>query len=141
MCQLLEKVDKKSIIAYKVVVKIGNKYYSPATGIRYKRDNKHIPIVTKMNPLVDAYIDFLDKDSDAYEPEMLSRTAAFLDIDDAIYERNSLDYFYSHNHSILCILQVKLSGDLMSGLYGNKSTVGNKSIVAGRQMQIIKEIS
>ena len=131
MCTFYRKSKEESFIGYKIVVKIGDEYFSPATGIKYE-DGRPIPEIESGSPLVSCYLDVLDEDTMAYNPEMIGRTAAFLRLKSAMLEKEDLEPYLTVGS--LCVLKVKISDDVLEGSYGTYS------VVAGRIMEFIEEV-
>jgi hypothetical protein len=80
MCKIHDKTDLTEYTGYKAVLKIGNKFYSPCTGLEYKVGMK-LPNMRKRRPIpVDSDIKWcnvLDKKSVYYNKLMQGKTGVF----------------------------------------------------------------
>ena len=134
MCTFNRTPTESSFVAYKIVIKIGDEYFSPATGMKYPMDNKPIPIIKERKILVDYFANVMDENSPAYNPCMVGRTSAFLSLEAAQLEKEEMEKSIKDTTYKLRILKVRISNDLLEGTYGSFY------IVAGRVMETIGEI-
>lgn len=144
MCELTENLKAKSRIGYKVAVKKGGKYYSPAMGHEYKTGD--VPIITEQKEMGTGFFidDILFRN---YKENMVGRSAAFVKKEDAknlyftIFKRiiNQRNSFLLK----LVILKVRLSKELMNGEYKFNfkfNLIYHYSVIAGKHMKILKEV-
>lgn len=124
MCTITKKLKKEKIATgYKLVLKFGRSYYSPATGLKYTV-GMEIPIMKKVKTSkVDGnWPNPLHKYSVSYEERMQGYTGVFANLRDLkdSYLKLSPDFNYT-------IIKIKLGGIKYEGELKNKKTyIGNK---------------
>jgi len=84
MCKILNRTRKKVFTGLKVAHKIGNRYYSPATGVEYK-----VGPVTPTTKIIRSKTSghwwssqILDKDGSFFCKEMYGKTSVFKSLED-----------------------------------------------------------
>ena len=104
MCKLIRKTKRQSFTGYKVVLKIGGKYYSRWTGIEYLCG----PVmgVTEQLPNANRRSSFIfDPEDQHNNPDYFGKTGAFKNITGA---RKSFPFY----GNTACILKMVLSGEI-----------------------------
>jgi len=137
---------KKSFTGYKVVFKIGKKYYSPMTGIEYvtskdvqavdsiKEYKKHKAKIENDSTFID-YAEIIDKENGdhntLYEPLMKGKTTVFLTKKDLHDRLKTLS-------DKVQIVKMTISKNLSNGIYSgwNGKTV---SVILGDYIESIEE--
>ena len=132
MCRLIEKLDQRQFTGYKVAVKKGNKYYSPAMGCEYKVGE--VERVDHQRNLTTHFAS--DILLNCYVPEMIGRTSVFKRMRSAVWLRNILSRCLLDGASAV-ILKMTVTDYLMSGYYGDPWD----PVVAGRRIKKIVEVS
>jgi len=131
MCILLNKLKQNQKTGYKLAIKDGNQYYSPATGTLIK-----IGVVKPVNKIDkshgNTWLNGLDKSSAFYNNEMVGRTSIFINKEDAIKIINGAIL------KGLVLLKCVISTDLMDGYV----TAGwaKYLTIAGRNIKSFEEI-
>ena len=83
MCEILNRTRKKVFTGFKVAHKIGNRYYSPVTGVEYK-----VGPVTPTTKIIRSKTSghwsshILDKDDSFFCKEMYGKTSVFKSLED-----------------------------------------------------------
>ena len=138
MCNITEKYKEEEVMGYKVVAKHKKtgKYYSLAFGFEYKQPVHTFgkrKIQNRISYNFNNYI--LDKyGSGGFREKMIGRTAVFVRRCDARIQKSCWDFSAINESYKRCIVKVKLTNGLMEGTYGSTF------VVAGRTMEILKEI-
>lgn len=117
---------EKEFTGYKLVEKRNGNYYSIVSGMfRYK-----IKRVSE-----NSYHKLYEEDNtETFNKDLINRLAVFKNIEDA---KKALESYTSYTE--LAMLEVKIKGNLISGLYSN-ANVNNCTVVAGEFIFSVKEI-
>jgi len=141
MCVTLKDKTKKKT-AYKVVVKLNNKYYSPNTGVEIKvgkviADEQILQKISDKFRLKDklkiswAEV-FRRKDgchSWLYNPEYLGYTSGFLSVKDAKKHLSNNQF---------AIVKITFKGETLKGRY--QSSCGAFDVLAGKELVKVEEV-
>lgn len=135
MCNIIRTLPEPTIqVGYKVAIKIGNRYYSPATGVRYRRGK--VPKCPKrtadiMDKLYNrtAFFDVdsvLDPQSFVHNTDYNGNTAVFRDLARA----NSLmcNVVISSNDETVIVILVMTIMCTMEGDYAGFVYIGDKIV-------------
>ena len=136
MCELTKNYDKKTFTGYKIVARYkGRKsLYSVAMGIKYPQDGDVIVPKTLEQSRMSTYFTSIILKSPAFHSEMVGRTAAFRKLFDVRHFFRSIVGYKRLDRVFLEIWKVRLSKDLMTGIY-----CGNH-VVAGKHIKFLKRI-
>lgn len=135
MCQLIYNEIEESAEGWKVVLKLGTKFYSPATGLCYDNyKNKPLPKIRKIK-LLDknsSYFTYeiLRKESQYYHANLVGRTCIFKSLMAAtkLAKRVRSHWIYHNLKGDILLMKAVVSKDLMSGKYGQAYVVAGKQI-------------
>ena len=136
MCNLTKHLKDERVFGYKVVAKKDYKYYAIAMGFEYKQPSmtfsKDDRLVQKsLSPYFRDFI--LNTKKRAFKENMVGRTAAFFDVEEAAYLKHGVCYSCSMSYKVV-IVMVELSNDIMEGFYGTGI------VYAGRTIKILNEV-
>lgn len=127
MCRLVNNLDFIMVNGFKVAVKENDKYYSPTTGIEYKRGFKvKVPEIQKNYVSKEIVDDLLEINSSSYKSNMVGRTCVFITKDNAMELFRSFKRSYPEINFVL--LKMYLRNDLMIGDYSGGYVFGGKYI-------------
>ena len=139
MCKLNKHItDKKEVIGYKVVAKRdNNEYYSIAIGFKYRQPIMSFGKRTVQKPIGN-FFSLLKKYDKYYNSNLVGRTAAFCDLDDAKEMKKN----QRHSYANIVVVKVRLTNRLMSGTYPRSAFDfrPDPKVVAGHTMEILEEI-
>jgi hypothetical protein len=129
MCKILRSVQSniKTVTGYKfVVVDKHGHYYSPYTGLRYKKGNVPIVKIPLQHSLAYRGViwDVLDTYYQFYNKDYKGLTGIIINKGEAIKELHHFEYIFPNDK--FALLEMTLSGNLHMGKYCNMYTyVGN----------------
>ncbi len=129
MCNDLRRSKRKSAIVFKIVAKSEKdmRYYSLAMGFKYPKKAGKIPKINVQHRIAHYFSEnILNKESIAYEKQMIGRTAGFVKEEDAKYRVSVME---QNVHKLdIIILKAKLTEGLMLGDYGHAPVIAGKHI-------------
>lgn len=132
MCNITGNYSKKSFTGYKVVCEMDGKYYSPATGIEYKKGPVEIPVVQQR--LCNWFSDtLLLPDGYGYKPDMKGYTAVFVNQYNAMCTWKELAFWYDSPYK-LKVVKMTISHKLQYGTYGHDN------VILGKRIDKIEEV-
>jgi len=136
MCNLLEYIaeSRGERNGFKVAMKRGGKYYSPAMGTQY-HSGEFVTIPKKQKKLTSKFnSSVLTSGTFGYRDNMIGRSAIFTDLLDAKYNAQLI-----HDQKIrgykTVVLEATVSVDVMSGHYSV-----DEPVYAGKRLTLGKEI-
>ena len=124
MCTFGNRIQKKSVIGYKVAIQVDKHYYSPVTGIRYEKGSVPVPrAYGKYNQRENLkFEDVLDPHEGSHNLKYIGNTAVFCQLINAINFKSTM-----HSNDInFVILEIKLGGKLYTGTYTSNVYIGNE---------------
>ena len=137
MCTITGEFKQKSFTGYKVALKKGKSYLSPATGIRYKVGAVTIVRKKRKNSLP-TFVNMLLFSNHFYNPRMVGKTGVFMTKDEGDYWLQDFGFttqpWMKSNNCKLVLLKMTISGDMLTGKYGSTPTV------IGSRIDKIKEL-
>ena len=140
MCDLVNTINEKSVVGYKLVAKNKKtgKYFSSVMGFEYPKD-KDIPRIRVQKTIGGFWADFiLNKSKPLFRKDMVGRTACFRHLEDTKNWIESYDFSSLENISgfVFLLTKVRISKDLMEGKYDDYYPV-----YAGRRIEFLKEVA
>ena len=139
MCKLIDKELKKSFVTgYKIAVQKGSHYYSPATGVEYKKGKvketkKYLKNALRYSNGTEYFSNgMFDPRSGIFNDLLVGRTAIFENFDSAKIKKNH--WYDPYNSASLVILEMTLSKDLLGGNYDGCSVFAGSEIVSIRKV-------
>jgi|WetSurMetagenome_2_1015567.scaffolds.fasta_scaffold154645_5 hypothetical protein len=139
MCKLTTPYTKSdTFTGYKLVLKINNKLYSPATGIEYKIGKVPKPRKAIEETKDPYFADVLDKNDCCYIAKYKGFTSLFCNEMDchtftnAMKGRNKASEYFT-------IVKMTITNTLFNGNYDN--TINNTQIIAGKEILAIEELT
>ena len=141
MCKFNEAMIEEEFIGYKVAAKMDDGYYSIAMGFSYPQ-NGDVPIPKEQKKLSSHFSDYILIYAErGYVSKMEGRTAAFVNLRDAIILKSEIDQDNSYDYNAsdflkykVAILKIKLTKNLLVGTYNSRGVVG------GKHMEILEEV-
>ena len=140
------KVEEVEFTGYKVVIKKGNHYYSPATGIEYTLGSVKVPKKKGKN-ITSYFINVLDRKMSCYNPLMTGRTAVFKNYNAAYFLlqqipnlQDAVTKYNFYDKKKLEIVKMTIRGNLKKGSYLESSVVVGTEIRSIKKTNLIKEI-
>lgn len=138
MCKILNKTRRKSFTGFKVAHKIGNRYYSPATGVEYK-----VGPVTPATGIIQSRTSgggnwsshILNEDSSFFCKEMYGKTSVFKSLEDLA---NTIYELFKNE----VVLKMTISGGIWETEMITTSlnrTTGSVKMFAGTKILSMKE--
>ena len=150
MCKLTTKfAESDTFTGYKAVIKHGDNYLSPATGITYKIGK--VPVLNSTTErdtsVIRGYSDkFKDFTSlavvDFFKPEFNGKTAVFVKSMDAVEVSRTIALDWCETELPLVIIKMTISGDLHRGTAAvNEFDHTGSHVVAGDTIVSIEEVT
>ena len=137
MCKLTKKLTSESYKGYKIAIKKGDKYFSPATGVEY-RVGRVRKATTSLAIALFSFLcqerEILRKSGRFYDKNMIGRTGVFRKKTDA--EELIRNWRLGSPCSVLVILRMKVGGELYGGSFAMTCP-----IVAGGYIDSMKEVA
>ena len=135
MCIVLSKSERKEVTGYKVVIKKGNHFYSPFTGIRYSLGK--LPIPKDSWDWAHKSRKYRLKEID-YTEDMVGKTGVILNYQEAknkkYYWSCDMPYRLGMEGGKYVILEMTITGDLCNAEFDSISTIVGRKI---KSMKII----
>ena len=147
MCKVLLSCKYKQATGYKVAIKIGNQYFSPATGVEYKVGKVPIPdYCVRLSSHFTYDFEGLNLSDEKliynrpsfYSRRMVGKTAVFHKLTDTLksqilYLANAVHRGAKTTRCNVVILKMTITEELTHGLYDSRP------VILGKKIKAIKE--
>lgn len=126
-------MEIETFVGYKVVLEKNGRNYSPAMGICYE-DHDIMPTSIRQQRLTRLFANDILSHAGSFSPEMVGKTAVFVNFCDAEYLYNEIHEVGFNNGYTPAIKFATVTDDLMKGCYGKGNSAA--AVVAGRKIKI-----